>query len=209
MTHEHSAHSAPSTAQEWDARYDTENLWSGNPNGTLVTEATSLAPGTALDVGCGEGADAVWLAQQGWSVTAVDVSRVAVERGRAAATAAGVEITWLVESFLDCPFEGFDLVSAQYPAITKTPEHGVEQHFARAVKPGGALIFVHHVLDDLPQGLNPSEYVMPADIAQYLGDNGWSIEVDEVRERHVSEGAGAHHTQDRVIVARKPPRATA
>lgn len=206
MTHEHSEQKAPLTAQEWDARYDTEHIWSGNPNGTLVTEAGSLTPGTALDVGCGEGADAVWLAQRGWKVTGVDVSRVAVDRARAAAEKAGVEITWRVDGFLDAPFEGFDLVSAQYPAIPKAPNHGVERHFSRAMNPGGVLLFVHHVLDDRPHGFDPAGYVMPEDMAAFLRAEGWSIDVDEVRERHVSEGAGAHHSQDRVIVARRPAR---
>src|SRR5206468_12890147 len=74
-------------ASEWDARYRKHDaaMWSGRPNGRLVAEVTGLSPGTALDVGCGEGADAVWLAQQGWTVTAVDVSEVAVRRGREAA----------------------------------------------------------------------------------------------------------------------------
>lgn len=61
-------------------------MWSGQPNGSLVAEVADLEPGTALDVGCGEGADAIWLAHQGWKVTALDPSAVALDR---AATAAG------------------------------------------------------------------------------------------------------------------------
>lgn len=76
-------------AQFWDQRYRSrDQLFSGAPNGVLVTEVTGLPPGRALDVGCGEGADAIWLASRGWQVTAVDISRVAVER--AAAQAAGI-----------------------------------------------------------------------------------------------------------------------
>lgn len=204
MTHEHPEQHSPVTAQDWDARYDTEHLWSGNPNGALVAEVSSLTPGSALDVGCGEGADAVWLAQQGWSVTGVDVSTVAVERARSAADAAGVQVTWLIQGFFDSPFPNFDLVSAQYPAILKTGDREVEQHFAQAVKPGGVLMFVHHVMDDGPHGFDPADYVMPEDIAQYFANAGWDCLVDEIRERHVASGAGAHHSQDRVIVVRKP-----
>lgn len=204
MTHEHPEHPAPVTAQDWDDRYDTEHIWSGNPNGILVAGASLLAPGTALDVGCGEGADAVWLAQHGWTVTGVDVSRVAVDRARQAAAAAGVDVSWRVEGFLDSSFTGFDLVSAQYPAIPRTSDQGVERHFAQAVEPGGALLFVHHVLDDRPHGFDPADYVMPEDMARFLTAEGWEIRVDEVRERHVTEGAGAHHSQDRVVMALKP-----
>src|SRR6476661_2126850 len=68
-------------ASAWDERYRSKaRLWSGKPNPQLVHEAGGLRPGKALELGCGEGADAIWLARQGWSVTAVDVSAVALER---------------------------------------------------------------------------------------------------------------------------------
>ncbi|WP_338037967.1 class I SAM-dependent methyltransferase [Nocardiopsis halophila] len=70
-------------AQSWDDRYSSEErLFSGNPNGVLVAEVEGLAPGRALDLGCGEGADAVWLAERGWHVAAVDISQVALDRRR-------------------------------------------------------------------------------------------------------------------------------
>lgn len=71
---EHHHHPAPmaQTAEDWDERYSGEQVWSGNPNEALVVESKDLAPGRVLDVGCGEGADAVWLAHQGWEVTALD-----------------------------------------------------------------------------------------------------------------------------------------
>ncbi|HVK44408.1 MAG TPA: methyltransferase domain-containing protein, partial [Micropruina sp.] len=76
------------TETEWNEHYAPEVVWSGDPNGALVAEVIGLAPGRAVDVGCGEGADAVWLASQGWQVTAFDVAGSALERGRAAADAA-------------------------------------------------------------------------------------------------------------------------
>src|ERR671912_1096728 len=82
--------------QEWNERYAGCNqIWSGQPNQALVTEVSPLPPGRALDVGCGEGADAVWLALRGWSVTALDVSEVALERAKKAAAAAGAEVAWV------------------------------------------------------------------------------------------------------------------
>ena len=73
-------------AAEWDARYSESDAatWSGRPNGRLVAEVADLHPSRALDVGCGEGADAIWLARRGWAVTAIDISAVAIERARAA-----------------------------------------------------------------------------------------------------------------------------
>src|SRR5918997_1941704 len=89
---------AAAQAPEWDARYRERDgaMWSGRPNGRLVAEVASLAPGRALDVGCGEGADAIWLAQRGWTVTGVDVSAVALERAAQHAVDAGVgdRIEW-------------------------------------------------------------------------------------------------------------------
>jgi len=88
----------------------------------LVTEVAGLTPGRVLDVGCGEGADAVWLASHGWHVTALDVSRVALERARRAAVDAGVAVQWVCAGLLDAPLptDGYDLVSVQYPALYRT-----------------------------------------------------------------------------------------
>jgi 2-polyprenyl-3-methyl-5-hydroxy-6-metoxy-1,4-benzoquinol methylase len=107
-------------AGEWNARYREHEgtMWSGRANGRLVAEIAHLPPGQALDVGCGEGADAIWLAQRGWTVTAIDVSDVAVGRAGEAAALAGVTVDWISGDALQTHFaEGsFDLVSVQYPA---------------------------------------------------------------------------------------------
>src|SRR5690349_11732816 len=115
------------TDAEWDARYAAapDGMFSGNVNGTLAIEVTGLAPGRALDVGCGEGADAIWLALQGWEVTGLDVSAVAVERAAAAARAAGVEVEWVAADFAATPLGTFDLVTAHYPALEHTPDQAV------------------------------------------------------------------------------------
>ncbi|GAA5144654.1 class I SAM-dependent methyltransferase [Pseudonocardia eucalypti] len=77
---------SPESAEYWDERYgQREQLWSGEPNGPLVVEVSGLAPGRALDVGCGEGGDAIWLARRGWRVTAMDISQVALDRAAEAA----------------------------------------------------------------------------------------------------------------------------
>lgn len=84
-------------AAGWDARYSERGgaRWSGRPNGRLLAEVASLPPGRALDVGCGEGADAIWLARNGWTVIAADISEVAVTRAREAAELAGAVVEWV------------------------------------------------------------------------------------------------------------------
>lgn len=137
----------PSDPAAWDERY-AEAVWSGNPNMALVHEVAAMTPGTALDVGCGEGADAIWLAEKGWQVTGLDVSAVGIDRGRAAAADAGVEIEWLVTGLLGLDENRrFDLVSAFYPVLLRSDDRNAERALLRAVAPGGTLLFVHHVMD--------------------------------------------------------------
>lgn len=193
---------------QWDERYaSNERIWSGEPNGALVAEVAELAPGTALDVGCGEGADAIWLASRGWDVTAIDVSAVALERASVAAVEHDVTVHWALSGLLeaDLPAEGFDLVSAQYLAVLKTPEQVAERALIGAVAPGGHLLVVHHVLDPETAASHShdlSAYVIPRDVADLLDDT-WHVVLDESRPRHLSSGAGAHHTHDVVLHARR------
>lgn len=194
---------------EWDERYaESDQLWSGEPNHTLTQEIAGVPVGRALDVGCGEGADAIWLASAGWAVTALDVSAVALERARAHAEGAGVRISWIHAGLLDAdlPTGGFDLVSAQYPALRRTPEDLAEKALLAAVAPGGTLLVVHHDLSDPDHGFrhefDPADWVGPRDVVRALGP-GWEIEVDEVRPRRISGGAGAHHARDLVLRARR------
>ncbi|GAA3936675.1 class I SAM-dependent methyltransferase [Actinomadura viridis] len=133
----------------WDSRYlESDRMWSGNPNMILVREVTGMEPGTALDLGSGEGADAVWLARRGWRVTGVDISRVALERAARHAEEAGVagRIEWrphdLGTSF---PAGTFDLVSACFlHSGGDMPREKILRNAAAAVAPGGVLLVVGH-----------------------------------------------------------------
>jgi len=199
----------PPGADEWDSRYaESERVWSGNPNGALVADLADLAPGRALDVGCGEGADAIWLAQRGWVVTAIDVSRVALDRAVAAAKERAVEVTWLRTGLLDAPLApgGFDLVSAQYPALLRTDGASAEHALLAAVAPGGTLLVVHHVDFGAHHArgphFDPEAFVHVEDVHARLGPE-WEIQVFEERSRDVRSGAGAGHSRDRVLRARR------
>jgi SAM-dependent methyltransferase len=195
-------------AREWDSRYvRTERVWSGRPNGALVAEISGLEPGSALDVGCGEGADAVWLALRGWRVTALDVSRVALERGRRAAADAGVEIEWVGAGIAEAQLPTFDLVSVHYPALRRAPGDDAIRKLLGAVAPGGTLLVVHHADVDraqsLAHGFDPDDYVGSEDVASALGE-GWVVEVQERRPRDLPEsGGGSHHTHDLVLRAHR------
>ena len=200
---------APAAADvDWDAVYaGAEQVWSGDPNGVLVAEAAGLRPGTAVDVGCGEGADAIWLAQQGWQVTAFDVSATALARAAEHVAAAGVTVELRHAGLLDAaPSLGrFDLVNVQYPALLHEQGRSLAA-VLDLVAPGGTLLFVHHALSDGEHaqraGFDPADYVLPADARAAL-DDGWEVVVHEQRPRRVTSGAGAHHTADVVLRARR------
>lgn len=200
----------PAVRQAWDSRYiDRQQLWSGSPNGALVAETAGLTPGRVLDVGCGEGADAVWLAREGWDVTALEVSGVALERAAGHARDAGVSVRWVHAGLAEAglPAASFDLVSAQYPALLRTPDAAAERALLAAVAPGGVLLLVHHAgMDNRPadeSGFDPADYVWPSMVTALLDDD-WEVEVDEQRPRVAPDGgAGAHHTDDLVVRARR------
>ena len=199
----------PTVEAHWDQRYaEMDALWSGRPNAVLVRETSGLQPGRALDVGCGEGADAVWLAEQGWDVTALEVSGVALDRAARHAGQRGATIQWLHSGLVEAalPPASFDLVSAQYPALLRTANHAAELALLHAVAPGGILLVVHHPLPTAEEaashGFDLRDYAGPAEVAALLDDN-WRIEANETRPRHVVAGAGAHHTEDVVLRARR------
>lgn len=194
--------------REWDARYaESDKTWSGNPNEALVAELSGRPPGRALDVGCGEGADAIWLGRRGWEATGIDVSGVALDRARRAAEAAEVAVTWrrlrLAEAY---ELGTFDAVSACYAPLLKTPHREAERALLAAVAPGGVLVWIHHTDIDRDRahehGFDPDDYVGEADILAAL-DDGWFIETRQRRPRHVAEGAGAHHHEDVVVTVRR------
>jgi SAM-dependent methyltransferase len=130
-------------------------LWSGNPNLQLVREVSDLSPGTALDAGCGEGADAIWLAEHGWRVTAVDFSKVALERGAARALQVSAEVaertTWIhadLTTWVPAP-QSFDLVSAHFIHFPREQREPLYRRLAASVAPAGTLLIVAHHPSDL------------------------------------------------------------
>lgn len=197
----------PAVREFWDRKYaEREQLWSGDPNGALVAEAGAMAPARVLDVGCGEGADAIWLAGRGWEVTALEVSGVALARAAEQAAAAGLGIRFVHAGLAHAQLEpaSFDLVSAMYPVLQRTHDGAAERALLGAVAPGGTLLVVHHegMARREPHGdFDPDDYVWPAMIVELLGE-GWRIDLHEIRARVVpGSGIGAHHVDDEVVRA--------
>ncbi|MYW06726.1 class I SAM-dependent methyltransferase [Streptomyces sp. SID3343] len=192
-------------AQHWDEMYrNREQVFSGNPNPVLVTEITDLPPGHALDVGCGEGADALWLARRGWQVTAVDISATALQRAAAAATDMQGRVTWARADLSTTPPPpgAFDLVSIHYFPLRRRPGHTTLHRLLDAVAPGGTLLFTTHARADLTrtEDLDPADYYQPDDIAPLLGPT-WNVTVAATRPRTTPPPAGTHHTHDTILRA--------
>ena len=187
--------------QHWEDLYGSrEQLFSGNPNGMLVAEVADMTPGQALDVGCGEGADAHWLASRGWQVTAVDISRTALDR--AARTHTGDRVSWTHADLAVTPppAGAFDLVSAQYFPLTKA--HSGLPGLLAAVAPGGTLLVVSHDPAEIPPEFDRADYYWPAEIAEMLGEQ-WTIVVNETRPRTAPPPPGTHHRHDTVLRANR------
>jgi SAM-dependent methyltransferase len=136
---------------DWNRRYaEQELVWSAGPNRFLVSEAGDLPPGRALDLACGEGRNAIWLAERGWQVTAVDFSEVAVEKGRA--RSAGVDFAVADLLAYEPEEQAYDLVIVFYLQLSADELRLVLGRAARAVAPGGTFLLVGHDLRNLSDG---------------------------------------------------------
>lgn len=200
----------------WDKHYSSaERVWSGQPNPHLVSEIRRLGmvPGRALDIGAGEGADAIWLAQHGWQVEAIDISPLALARGQAQSEAvlpSGIDlITWTHADLLSHRLEpsAFDLVSMQFMQLPPTDWDRLFRECRTAVAPGGALLIVgHHPEDIKARGLDAaflSMFYTADQVAEAL-DETWTVQVQETRQRDVTAEDGSVMTlRDTVVLARQ------
>jgi SAM-dependent methyltransferase len=196
--------------QAWEERYRSKDQnWSGNPNAVLVSEATALPPGTALDAGAGEGADAIWLAERGWQVTGVDISTVALGRAAARADELGLAITWQQADLANEPAPArYDLVIAFFLHMPKEPRKRMFAHLAAAVAPGGRLLVVGHDPSDLHHAGVARPHLLEAgwtydEVVDSLGP-GWTIDVAEARPRQWKDPDGRPmQIRDAVTLARR------
>jgi SAM-dependent methyltransferase len=217
-THDDSADAATdatSSAREWwEARYaERDGIWSGRVNAVLASVTRGLPVGRALDLGCGEGGDVVWLAEQGWDVTGVDLSVTALERGSRAAVSAGVEDRTAFVAADLARWETaarFDLVTASFLQSwpVEIPRADILRRAAGFVAVGGHLLVTAHAApphDDLPPEMHGYRFPSPADdLAALQLDDGWDVLVAEVRPRTATTPHGdPHQVLDSVVLARR------
>lgn len=177
-------------AEFWDTRYaDVARVWSGTPNPHLVSEVQSMAAGAALDAGCGEGADAVWLAEHGWSVTAVDFSRNALDKGAAEAQKRRLEIDWRCEDLISWQPGAYDLVSVQFLHLEPVYWNAALGRLVASVQTSGTLLVVGHHPDDAASGKHSRAHVLftPGDVTAMLADHEWRVDTAETRLRTAGE----------------------
>ena len=196
-------------SDEWDRRYaDSGFLWTVEPNRFVVQELGELPPGRALDLACGEGRNAVWLAQHGWHVTAVDFSLVGLDKARRLADARGVAVDWVLADLLDYqPEEGaYQLVLVAYLQIRPDERAAVLLKACTALAPGGEVLVVGHDLTNLNDGVggpqDPALLYTPAAIAAELP--GLSMVRAERVHRPVEVDGQVHDAIDTLVRASRP-----
>ncbi|RYB94832.1 NAD(P)/FAD-dependent oxidoreductase [Nocardioides oleivorans] len=173
----------------WEERYSGDKVWSGKVNAQLAAEAADLAPGRALDVGCGEGGDVLWLAERGWEVTASDFAEAALARVGEHAAEAGlgdrVETRLVDVRTFDPAGETWDLVTAHFVHLPDGGMVDVVRRLASAVAPGGTLLVVGHAPDDVHTGLRRGHHSFMHTADQLLPavPEDFVVEVCESRPR--------------------------
>lgn len=196
-------------AGAWDQRYaEAELVWSAEPNRFVRAELEDLPPGRALDVACGEGRNALWLAQRGWQVTAIDFSAVAVGKGRQLAERAGVTVEWQVADVLTYEPEGrFDAIVVAYLHLLPEKIAAVWAWSRLALTPGGILLAVGHDLTNITEGVGGPQYPERLWTAESIVEQLPDLEIERAERvrRPVDTAEGTRDAIDTLVRARRAP----
>ncbi|HEX6310142.1 MAG TPA: class I SAM-dependent methyltransferase [Acidimicrobiia bacterium] len=195
-------------AEAWDARYAaTDLLWSAEPNRFVVAEVEGLAPGRAVDLAAGEARNAIWLAERGWAVTAIDYSAVALERAARLAEARGVSVELVQADVTTYALEAraYDLVLVAYLQTAERPRAMWLHRAVEAVAPGGTLLVIGHDRSNLDGGYggpqDPAVLATPDEIAAAM--DGLDVVKAELVHRVVETAEGDRVAIDHVVRARR------
>lgn len=201
-----------SDAEGWDRRYQASALvWSAEPNQTVAEHCAELPPGRALDIAAGEGRNSIWLAGRGWTVTAVDFSNVALDKGRRIADTQGAEVAaridWVTADVVTYQPDpgGYDLVIIAYLHLPAPQRQTIIRAAATATAPGGRLLVIAHDSTNLDSGTggpqDPAVLYTPSDVTTDLDGSGLQVERAELLHRHVD---GHPDAIDALVIARRP-----
>jgi SAM-dependent methyltransferase len=199
---------------DWNARYAGSDLvWGAEPNRFVFAELCGRAPtGRALDLACGEGRNAIWLAERGWAVTAVDFSDAAIERAKRLAAARGVEVEWLtadLASYVPRP-ASFALVLIAYLQLPGAELRHVLGRAAAALEPAGELLMIGHARRNLAEGIggprDPAVLWEPEEISEWLPTLGLRASRCEEVHRSVETPDGPRDAIDLLVRAERPAR---
>ncbi len=195
----------------WDRRYGgRELIWTAEPNRFLVAETETLAPGRAIDLACGEGRNAIWLAERGWRTVGVDFSDVGLRKARELAAARGISAEWVAADLLEYRPEpkAFDLVLVFYLQVPAAERQPVLQAAADAVAPAGTFLLVAHDSSNLRHGYGgpqtPAVLYTASDVVADIDGRGLQIERAERVERQVRTSDGERVALDALVRARRP-----
>lgn len=215
-SHTHApAHAEPdpdlSPTEYWEERYSgSERVWSGKVNATMASVVAELAPGTAIDLGCGEGGDVLWLAEQGWTALGLDISATAVGRARDEAAARGLDGASFEAVDLDAwepEPASVDLVTASFfQSNVALDRIAILRRAMTALRPGGRLVTVSHAAPPSWAKDHPAKMVSVQDEAAQLGGHAdeWEVEHADERPRAAvaPDGTPGEHL-DAVLVLRR------
>ena len=195
--------------EDWNARYAAaELLWTAEPNRRFASEVEDLEPGRALDLACGEGRNAVWLAERGWRTTGVDFSDVALAKAERLAASRGVEVEWVLADVLEHELErgAFELVAVLYLQLPHEQLAEVLHTSVGALAPGGTLVVLGHDTTNLTHGhggpRDASVLFTPEDVVPHL--ERLVVERAEKVPRTVPLEDGEATAIDALVRARRP-----
>jgi SAM-dependent methyltransferase len=199
---------------DWNRRYaQKELIWSAEPNRFLVEEIADLPLGRAIDLAAGEGRNAIWLAQRGWQVTAVDYSNVGLEKGRQIAAKHGVKLEWVEADLLEYELgsAAWELVLIFYLQLPWDWMSNVLGRAAEALAPGGTLLLVGHDSANLERGHGGPQDAAVLYTAKQVAAELGALRVVEaaLRERPVELEDGTTATALDCLVRAEAPASSA